>query len=68
MYNLVFDHIYDSQLNQYVYKVTATSTPLTSGCDTNFLKGYTWKAILQPVCRLIPPTHALKLNIEILSY
>lgn len=45
---MVFDHVYDSHLKQYVYKVTATSTPLTSGCDTNYLKGYTWKAILQP--------------------
>lgn len=48
MYNLVFDTVFDSQAKKDVYKVTATSTPLYSGCGSHALKGYTWKAILQP--------------------
>lgn len=56
MYNLIFDKVYDAQKNHYVYKVTASSTPLTSGCEENNLKGYTWKAILQPVMSPHPRT------------
>ena len=55
MFNLVFDKVYDAQKKHDVYKATATSTPLTSGCEENNLKGYTWKAILQPV--MSTPAH-----------
>ena len=68
MYNLVFDQLYDPHLKKYVWKTTATSTPLTSGCETNHLiHGYTWKAIVQPVCLYsrIFQLHAIQTQIQI---